>query len=211
VTPLFVELARKATSEPWGEEHGQTRMRQMLSTYFQVAKPERRAIGEVQEDLYAELSPVQVVSLQHFLAAIRRTGNCVLVTGLDEMLTAFSGAVLEADTIKVLAEYLAARGVLVFSSDTTFEWFYARLLRPLVVEVGLRWRLLEGRLVILSGGKEIFAFEDGPQHRFADLARGYGSFRSSVLAQRPSGGDDHVDHAMIAALECANRLIPAEG
>ena len=61
----------------------------------------------------------------------------------------------------MLAEYLAAGGVLVFSTDTAFDWFYARLLRPLIVELGPRSRLLASALLILSGGTEIFVFQDG--------------------------------------------------
>jgi hypothetical protein len=35
----------------------------------------------------------QVVALERFLATIRQTGCCVVVTDLDEMLTAFSVAI----------------------------------------------------------------------------------------------------------------------
>jgi hypothetical protein len=133
----------------------------MLSTYFHVAKPERRSLGEVQEALFADLSPAQVVALERFLATIRQTGRCVVVTDLDAMLTAFSGGDLEEDTIEVLADYLAAGGVLVFNTDTSFDWFYARLLRPLIVELGPRSRLLANVLLILSGGTEILVFQDG--------------------------------------------------
>ena len=108
----------------------------MLSAYFQVTKPEPRTLGDVQKALFADLSPAQVVSIERLLANIRRTGRCVVVTDLDEMLTAFSGAAFEEDTIQVLADYLAAGGVLVFCTDTAFDWFYARLLRPLIVELG---------------------------------------------------------------------------
>jgi hypothetical protein len=170
VTPLFVELAREAAAEPGSGEPEEARVRQMLSTYFQVAKPERRTLGEVHEALFAEMSPTQVVAVERFLAAIRPTGRCVVVTDLDEMLTAFSGGGLEEDTIKVLADYLAAGGVIVFSADIAFDWFYARLLRPLIVELGPRSRLLGGALLILSGGREIFAFDNGAYRRIASGA-----------------------------------------
>jgi hypothetical protein len=71
-----------------------------------------------------------VVALERFLATIRQTGRCVVVTDLDEMLTAFSGGDLEPSTIEVLADYLAAGGVLVVNTGTRFDWFYYRLLRP---------------------------------------------------------------------------------
>ncbi|MGH9348025.1 MAG: hypothetical protein ACRD26_12260 [Vicinamibacterales bacterium] len=161
MTPLFVELAREAAAEAWRDEQGEARVRQMLSTYFQVAKPERRTLGEVQEALFADLSPAQVVSLERFLATIRQTGRCVVVTDLDEMLTAFSGDALKKDTIEVLTNYLAAGGVLVFSTATAFDWLYARLFRPLIVELGPRSGPLANALLVLSGGTEIFAFQDG--------------------------------------------------
>jgi hypothetical protein len=56
---------------------------------------------------------------------IRQTGRCVVITDLDEMLTAFSGGGLEEDTIEVLADYLAAGGAIVFSAKIAFDWFYA--------------------------------------------------------------------------------------
>jgi hypothetical protein len=61
----------------------------------------------------------------------------------------------------VVADYLAAGGVLVFGTDTAFDWFYAQLLRPLIVKLGPHSRLLDIALLILSGGTEIFAFQDG--------------------------------------------------
>lgn len=180
VTPLFVELARDAVREE-RDEHGERPVTQMLSTYFKVARPERRTLGDVQEDLAAQLSPAQVVLLQHVLATIRQTGRCVMVTDLDEMLTAFSAAVLEEDTIEVLADYLAAGGVLVFTTGTAFDWFYARLLRPLVVELGPRSPLLGRALPILSGGREIFAFEDGAYRLLSSAANRDGAAGFDVL------------------------------
>lgn len=161
VGPLFVRLAHEAVGEAWPNQHGEARVRRMLSTYFHVATPERKSLGEVQDALFADLSPTEVVGLERLLATIRQTGRCVVITDLDEMLTAFSGGDLEEDTIEVLADYLAAGGVLVFNTDTSFNWFYARLLRPLIVELGPRSRVLANILLILSGGTEIFAFQDG--------------------------------------------------
>ena len=64
-------------------------------------------------------------------------------------------------TIEVLAEYLTAGGVLVFNTGAPFDWFYYRLLRPLIVELGARSRVLANVLLVLSGGKEIYVFQDG--------------------------------------------------
>ena len=108
-----------------------------------------------------DLPPAQVVALERFLATIRQTGQCVVVTDLDEMLTAFSGGDLEHSTIEVLADYLAAGGVLVFNTGASFDWFYYRLLRPLIIELGPRSRLLASVLLVLSGGNEIYVFQDG--------------------------------------------------
>ena len=192
VTPLFVELAREATGRNSPQELGDDYVKRMLSTYFQVAKPKRKTVGEVQEKLFADLAPTQVVSLERFLTAIRQKGRCAIVTDLDEMLTAFTGDPLTEDAIDVFADYLGAGGVLVFSTGTTFEWFYARLLRPLIVKLGPRSRLLAGVLLILSNGMEIFAFEDGA---FRLVARGAsrersGGFDALVRLSRERGMPD---------------------
>jgi hypothetical protein len=160
ITPLFVEQARQASDDAWREGHSEPPVRRMLRAYFQAAKPNPKGFGEVQEALFSDLAPEQVVALERFLTTIRRTGQCVIVTDLDEMLTAFSGGPLADDMLDVVAAYLGAGGMLVFSTDTAFEWLYARLLRPLVVKLGPRSRLLGNVLLILPGG-EIFMFEDG--------------------------------------------------
>jgi len=159
VTPLFVDLARREAGEARRDD-GEAGVRPVLSTYFQTAKP-RRTPGEVQEALFADLSPPQVAALGGWLAMVRQTGRSVLVTDLDELLTAFSRSAVEEDSIEVIAGYLAAGGVLVFSTNSAFDWFYARLLRPLIVELGPRSRLLAHALLIVSGGREIFTFRDG--------------------------------------------------
>jgi len=179
VTPLFVELAREAVGETWHEDQGDAQVSRMLSTYFQVAKPKRKTFGEVQEALFADLAPAEVVALERFLTTIRQTGRCVVVTDLDEMLTAFSGGALEEDTIDVLADYLGAGGVLVFNTETAFDWFYARLLRPLIVKLGPRSQLLTSVLLILSGGTRIFAWQDGA----------YRLISSAASREGPSGFD----------------------
>ena len=162
IGPLFVRLAHEAAAgERSPEDQGEADVRQMLTTYFRAAKSERRSIEEIQQALFVDLSPAQVVALERFLVTIRQTGQCVVVTDLDEMLTAFSGGDLEHSTIEVLADYLAAGGVLVFNTGAPFDWFYYRLLRPLIIELGPRSRLLASVLLVLSGGNEIYVFQDG--------------------------------------------------
>lgn len=160
VGPLFVTLAREAASETRPDEQGDAHVKQMLAAYFRSAKSQRRARGEMQQSL-VDLSPAQIVALEQFRVTIRQTGRCIIVTDLDEMLTAFSGGDLEHSTIEVLAEYLTAGGVLVFNTGAPFDWFYYRLLRPLIVELGARSRVLANVLLVLSGGKEIYVFQDG--------------------------------------------------
>ncbi|MEX1127452.1 MAG: hypothetical protein WEB50_02680 [Vicinamibacterales bacterium] len=160
VSPLFVELAREA-SEGWQDEQGEARLGSMLSAYFQMTRQEPPAPGEVEEALFSDLSPAQVVSLERFLATVRQTGRSVILTDLDEMLSAFSGCAPEQGAVQALAKYLAAGGVVVFSTETAFDWFYVRLLRPLVLELGARSPALAGALLLLAGGADIFAFEDG--------------------------------------------------
>ena len=161
VGPLFVTLAREAAaSETRRDEQGDAHVKQMLTAYFRSAKSQRGSRGEMQESL-VDLSPAQIVALEQFRVTIRQTGRCIIVTDLDEMLTAFSGGDLEHSTIEVLAEYLTAGGVLVFNTGAPFDWFYYRLLRPLIVELGARSRVLANVLLVLSGGKEIYVFQDG--------------------------------------------------
>jgi hypothetical protein len=175
VGPLFVKLAHEAAGETWSDESGEGRAEQILSAYFQVAKPGRRSVGDVEQALFAELSPEQVVAVERFLTTIRQTGQCAVITDLDEMLTAFSGGAVEEDTTKVIADYLAAGGVLAFSTKISFEWFYARLLRPLIVELGPRSPLLAHLLLMLSGGAKIFAAADGAYRLISSRAGRDGS------------------------------------
>ena len=60
--------------------------------------------------------------------------------------------------------YLEADGILVFNTGAPFDWFYARLLRPLIAELVAR-RSCAGRLVqvllILSGGNQIGVYDQG--------------------------------------------------
>jgi hypothetical protein len=162
---------RESGSDASSTVHSEEHVTRMLGSYFRVTKPERRSRGESQQLLFSDLSPAQAVALEHFLGAVRQTGQCALITDLDEMLMAFSGAAREDDSIEVLADYLAAGGVLVFSSTWSFEWFYARLLKPLVLHLAPRSHLLTNVLLILSGGSEIFVQEDGAYRRMSNASR----------------------------------------
>jgi hypothetical protein len=70
----------------------------------------------------------------------------------------------------VLKDYLAAGGILVFCTDTPFDWFYVRLLRPLLVALAPNTHLLSQLLLSLSGGAESFVFEDGAYQLIAGEA-----------------------------------------
>jgi hypothetical protein len=161
VSPLFVELARKAASEMLQDEQGEEHWKEKLTAYLQVTKSKSRTLVDVEKALFADLSPAQVVSIERLLSNIRRTGQCVVVTDLDEMLTAFSGNRSEDDTIHVLKDYLTAGGILLFCTDTPFDWLYVRLLRPLILELGSNSGLLSQLLLSVSGGTELLVFEDG--------------------------------------------------
>jgi hypothetical protein len=161
VSPLFVELARKAASETLQDEQSEEHWKEKLTAYLQVTKSKPRTLVDVEKALFADLSPAQVVSIERLLSNIRRTGQCVVVTDLDEMLTAFSGDSSEDDTIHVLKDYLTAGGILLFCTDTPFDWLYVRLLRPLIIELGSNSRLLSQLLLSVSGGAELLVFEDG--------------------------------------------------
>jgi hypothetical protein len=192
VGPLFVTLAHKAASEKGPEEQGEAHFRQMLPAYFRAAKSQRQPLGVTQETLFADLSPGQVIALERFLGTIRQAGRCVIVTDLDEMLTAFSGGDLEHGTIGVLADYLGAGGVLVFNTGAPFDWFYYHLLRPLIVELGPRSRSLANVLLVLSGGNEIYIFQDGAYRLVwrstgKDKSRGFDALVRLSKARRFSG------------------------
>jgi hypothetical protein len=103
-------------------------------------------------------------ALGDFFRSVERVGRCVVMTDLDDTLTAFFGSDLDDTTVVALASYLDAGGILVFNTGAPFDWFYARLLRPLIAELvachGCAGRLAQV-LLILSGGNEISVFHQG--------------------------------------------------
>jgi hypothetical protein len=174
----------------------------MLTRYFRAVKSRQRPVAEIQQALFRDLSAEQTVALERFLGLVRQTGQCVVVTDLDEMLTAFSGGDLEHSTIAVLADYLAAGGVLVFNTRTPFDWFYYRLLRPLIIELGPRSRLLANLLLVLAGGREVYVFEDSA-YRLAvrnagkDMSEGFDTLVKLSMDKRfPSVPDLHPDRVI---------------
>jgi hypothetical protein len=60
----------------------------------------------------------------------------------------------------------------VFYANVEFDWFYVRFLRPLIAALGARAPLLSHIVLMLSGGKEVFAFEDGAFRQIPGEARG---------------------------------------
>jgi hypothetical protein len=182
VSPLFVELTRRAEhDEAQGRPHA-TEVRQVLGAYLKMARDKPRTFDDIQDVLFADLSPAQVVTIERLLASVRHTGQCLIVTDLVDLLIAFSGTPPDEDTIDVLAKYLRAGGVLVFRADTSFEWLYVRLLRPLIVALGPRSPLLSRVVLMLSGSTGIFAFEDGAFRQLATTASPGAAGNLDVLA-----------------------------
>ena len=124
----------------------------------------RRAAGQRRGKLLQGLPPDQLLAFDDFFRSVEHAGRCVMMTDLDDTLTAFFGSDLDDQTVAALAGYLDARGILVFNTGAPFDWFYARLLRPLIAELvarqGSAGRLAQV-LLILSGGNQIGVFHQG--------------------------------------------------
>ncbi|MGH9260353.1 MAG: hypothetical protein ACRD08_10735, partial [Acidimicrobiales bacterium] len=161
---LFVQLAHEAArteDETWPDERRQAHVIATVAEHLRASKSASRPLWERREDLFKDLPAEQVIALVGFFASISETGRCVLVTDLDDTLTAFFGSDLEDDTIQVLADYLAAGGGLVFNTGAPFDWFYQHVVRGLAAELGADGHLLRNVPLILSGGNEICVFEEG--------------------------------------------------
>jgi hypothetical protein len=161
---LFTQLAHEAArteDQTWPDEWRQAHVIATVAEHLRAAKSARRPLGERREDLFEDLPAEQVIALVGFFATISETGRCVLVTDLDDTLTAFFGSDLEDDTVQTLADYLAAGGGLVFNTGAPFDWFYQHVVRGLVAELGAERHLLRNVPLILSGGNEIYVFEEG--------------------------------------------------
>jgi len=181
VAPLFVELARQAENAAAHPRHDGAGVQQILGAYLELARGKPRGLDDLKKALFTDLSPAQVVTIERFVDTVRQSGHCLVVTDLDEMLTAFSGHDSVENTIDVLADYLRAGGGLVFRAKTTFDWFYVRLLRPLIVELGPRSPVLSNIVLMLSEGA-VFACEDGAFRQIASGESPDGSAGLDVLS-----------------------------
>jgi Calcineurin-like phosphoesterase len=145
-------------------ELAQEHMRQAVSEYARAARGARPAAGERRGELLRGLPPNQLLALDDFFRSVRHAERCVVMTDLDDTLTAFFGSDLDDETVAALVGYLGAGGILVFNTGAPFDWFYARLLRPLIAGLvashGSAGRLAQV-LLILSGGSEISVFHRG--------------------------------------------------
>ncbi len=110
------------------------------------------------------LPPGQLAALDDFFRSVEHTGRCAVMTDLDDTLSAFFGSDLDGRTVAALVDYLDAGGILVFNTGAPFDWFYARLLRPLIANLvaghGSVGQLAQV-LLILSGGNQINVFHQG--------------------------------------------------
>ena len=186
VSPLFARLAEEAAAARLPAAPGPG----VIKAYFQAARPERTAVPDNPAVLREELSPPQVAALERFRTAASE-GRSVLITDLDEMLTAFSSDSGEGP-VSLLAEFVRAGGVLLYSTCWPFEWLYARLLRSLVVELGPRSPLLTRVLPITGDGASIYVFDDGAYRLVSDVPGRNPADALKALAtlpeqQRPAG------------------------
>jgi hypothetical protein len=151
VSPLFVELARRAASESLQHEQGRKTGKRSSPPTSRWQSPNLRRLPMFRRPSLRTCLPRKSCRSNSSSSEIRRAGRCVVVTDLDEMLTAFSGESSDDSTMDVLKDYLAAGGILVFCTDTTFDWIYVRLLRPLLVALAPNTHLLSQLLLSLSG------------------------------------------------------------
>jgi hypothetical protein len=142
------------------QEHTQ----QAVTGHTLAAAGARQAAGQRYGGLRLAPPLDQLPALDDFFRSAQRTGRCVVMTDLDDTLTASFGSDLDDRTVAALAGYLDAGGILVFNTGAPFDWFYARLLRPLIAHLvachGSAGRLAQV-LLILSGGNQISVFRQG--------------------------------------------------
>jgi hypothetical protein len=157
VTPLFARVVREAVPDAASRTVRDVRISEILGGYFRV---DRQAFP-VDEALRADLTPAQLLALEQFVGIVREEARCLVVTDLTESLSAFFGAEHAEDSLDRLCRYLQAGGAIAFSSELGFEWFYMRLLRPLIEALGNELTPLRRVPLILSGAEHIFVFRDG--------------------------------------------------
>jgi Calcineurin-like phosphoesterase len=164
---LLVSLARRAAGEQCQQGTGELvgeQMRHAVTEYARTSSTARRTAALRSGRLLLGLPPGQLLALDDFLRSVERAGQCVVMTDLDDTLTAFFGSDLDDLAVCAVADYLDAGGLLAFNTGAPFDWFYARLLRPLIAELvarhGCAGRLAQV-LLILDGGNQISAFDQG--------------------------------------------------
>lgn len=166
-SPLLAGLARRAARGQCQQGTGepiQEQTRRAITEYARTARTARPAAPRRRRRLLLGLPPGQLLALDDFLRSVEHAGRCVVMTDLDDTLTAFFGSDLDDATVSTVADYLDVGGLLVFNTGAPFDWFYARLLRPLIAELagrhGCAGRLAQVPL-ILDGGNQISAFDQG--------------------------------------------------
>ena len=164
---LLVSLAHQAAPDQRQTRANnviQEHLQQKITEYARTARRPRQVAGQRRGKLLVGLPPAQLVALDDFFRSVEHTGRSVVMTDLDDTLTAFFGSDLDDKTVAALADYLDAGGILVFNTGAPFDWFYARLLRPLIAELvarhGSAGRLAQV-LPILAGGNQISVFQHG--------------------------------------------------
>ncbi len=166
-SPLLVKLARRAAREQCQQGTGELIQEQMQRAIMEYAQAARTAPGPAslrRGRLLRGLPPGQLLALDDFFRSVEQAGRCVVMTDLDDTLTAFFGSDLDDATVAAVAGYLDAGGILVFNTGAPFDWFYARLLRPLIAELAARHGCAEqlGQVpLILDGGNQVSLFDQG--------------------------------------------------
>jgi hypothetical protein len=157
-SPMFVELVHQA------HDLHPTRdgLRELLTPHLRsLRERERPTIAQRWAKVGTAVDPDDRTLLERFLSRVQESRRCVLVTDLDDTLTAFFGGDLDRDTLRAVAGYLRAGGALVFNTGAPFDWFYARVLHPLLAEPAPEHGLLARVALVLAGGQDLYLPDDG--------------------------------------------------
>ena len=175
-SPMFVELVHQAQDvNPATDGLPELLARHLRS----LRERERPAVSQRWADVATAVDPDDLTLLERFLARVQQSSRCVLVTDLDDTLTAFFGGDLDRETLRAVAGYLRAGGTLMFNTGAPFDWFYARVLRPLLAEPAHGRGLLARVALVLAGGEDVYVPEDGA---FRLLSRRGGRHKAEGLA-----------------------------